>query len=205
MAADGLGTTFCNVMPSLSPQSTHWRVRGTGATWRRVYHSPSLRIRVSTPPPVAKKEPPRKKGSSRFVCGEVVAASSFPELDGALSADGRRLAFGSAQSTDAMQIWVAGADGSEPQQMTRGERGRGSPSWSPDGTRLFLIPWMTRLTITSGSWMPMAPINDKSPLIPETRTCPRGPGTDDGFTFPGAKAANATSGGCQPAADPSSA
>ena len=46
------------------------------------------------------------------MCGEVVAASSFPELDGALSADGRRLAFGSAQSTDAMQIWVAGADGS---------------------------------------------------------------------------------------------
>ena len=65
-----------------------------------------------------------------------MAASSFPELDGALSADGRRLAFGSAQSTDAMQIWVAGVDGSEPQQMTRGERGRGSPSWSPDGHQI---------------------------------------------------------------------
>ena len=60
----------------------------------------------------------------RFVAGrppEVVAASSFPEVEAALSADGRRLAFTSTRSADALQIWVSGADGSDPQQLTRGE------------------------------------------------------------------------------------
>ena len=59
----------------------------------------------------------------RFVAGrppEVVAASSFPEEEAALSADGRRLAFTSTRSADAIQIWVSGADGSDPQQLTRG-------------------------------------------------------------------------------------
>ena len=75
----------------------------------------------------------------RFVAGrppEVVAASSFREEEAALSADGRRLAFTSTRSADAIQIWVSGADGSDPQQLTRGEHMRGSPSWSPDARQL---------------------------------------------------------------------
>ena len=75
----------------------------------------------------------------RFLAGrppEVVAASSFPEAEAALSADGRRLAFTSTRSADALQIWVSGADGSDPQQLTRGANVRGSPSWSPDARHL---------------------------------------------------------------------
>ena len=75
----------------------------------------------------------------RFVPGrppEVVAASSFLEAEAALSADGRRLAFTSTRSGDALQIWVSNADGSDPQQLTRGTRTRGSPSWSPDARQL---------------------------------------------------------------------
>jgi Tol biopolymer transport system component len=74
----------------------------------------------------------------RFVSGrppEVVAASSFPEMYAGLSADGR-VAFTSTRSTDAMQIWVSGADGSEPQQLTRGKQTRQSPSWSPDARHI---------------------------------------------------------------------
>jgi len=75
----------------------------------------------------------------RFVPGrppEVVAASSFLENYAAVSADGRRVAFSSTRSTDAMQVWVSGVDGSDPRQLTHGERARGSPSWSPDGHQI---------------------------------------------------------------------
>ena len=75
----------------------------------------------------------------RFVAGrppEVVAASTFPEMEAALSADGERLAFISSRSADALQIWVSSADGSDPRQLTRGGRARGSPSWSPDARQL---------------------------------------------------------------------
>jgi Tol biopolymer transport system component len=75
----------------------------------------------------------------RFVPGrppEVVAASTFPETEAAISADGHRLAFTSTRSADALQIWVSNADGSDPQQLTRGARSRGSPSWSPDARQL---------------------------------------------------------------------
>jgi Tol biopolymer transport system component len=64
---------------------------------------------------------------------QAVAASSFAEMEAALSPDGRRLAFTSARSGDVLQIWTSAADGSAPQQLTRGHTARGSPSWSPDG------------------------------------------------------------------------
>jgi serine/threonine protein kinase/dipeptidyl aminopeptidase/acylaminoacyl peptidase len=75
----------------------------------------------------------------RFIAGrppEVVAASSLVEMEAALSPDGQRLAFTSARSADALQIWVSAADGSGPQQLTRGARARGSPSWSPDNRHI---------------------------------------------------------------------
>ena len=54
-----------------------------------------------------------------------------------LSPDGRRLVFGSERSGALEEIWVAEADGSNPQQLTHGPgRAQGSPSWSPDGRRI---------------------------------------------------------------------
>ena len=54
-----------------------------------------------------------------------------------MSPDGRRLVFGSVRSGAPEEIWVAEADGSNPQQLTHGPgRAQGSPSWSPDGRRI---------------------------------------------------------------------
>jgi Tol biopolymer transport system component len=68
---------------------------------------------------------------------QLVAGSSFTDEDARLSRDGRRLAFSSARSGTAADIWIADADGSNPQQLTHGPGdSQGSPSWSPDGRRI---------------------------------------------------------------------
>ena len=66
-----------------------------------------------------------------------VLASSFPDLNPQLSPDERRIVYSSTRSGDATEIWVAAADGSSAQQLTRGPgRWQGSPRWSPDGRRI---------------------------------------------------------------------
>ena len=71
----------------------------------------------------------------RFSAGlppERVAASSSFEGDTHFSPDGRRIAFTSGRS-GSIAIWVAGADGSQPRQLTSHRWGwQGSPNWSPD-------------------------------------------------------------------------
>ena len=53
------------------------------------------------------------------------------------SPDGRRIAFCSLRSGDAMHVWVANADGSSPEQLTHGPGPyQCLPSWSPDGRRI---------------------------------------------------------------------
>src|SRR4029453_7681480 len=69
---------------------------------------------------------------------QLVAGFSFMVEDPRWSPDGRRLAFfflrGSGTAGD---IWIAEADGSDPQQLTHGPGdSQGSPSWSPDGRRI---------------------------------------------------------------------
>jgi Tol biopolymer transport system component len=59
----------------------------------------------------------------RFVAGrpaKAVLASSYHDHDPSISPDGRRIAFQSGRSGDAAEIWLAGADGSNPVQLTRG-------------------------------------------------------------------------------------
>ena len=66
-----------------------------------------------------------------------VAPSSVFDGMPQFSPDGRRIAFCSLRSGDAMQVWVANADGSSPAQLTHGPgRFQGAPSWSPDGRRI---------------------------------------------------------------------
>jgi Tol biopolymer transport system component len=65
---------------------------------------------------------------------EPVAQSSVFDGNARYSADGRWIAFCSTRSADAMEIWIAAADGSAPRQLTRGPgKWQCSPSWSPDG------------------------------------------------------------------------
>ena len=66
-----------------------------------------------------------------------VLASSFLDGETRFSPDGRRIAFSSMRSADTFRIWVAAADGSNAQQVTRGPGfQQGSPWWSPDGRHI---------------------------------------------------------------------
>ena len=63
--------------------------------------------------------------------------SSVADFDPQFSPDGRRLAFASRRSGEAVEIWAASADGSSPHQLTHGPGARQSaPAWSPDGQRI---------------------------------------------------------------------
>jgi Tol biopolymer transport system component len=60
-------------------------------------------------------------------------ASTFGEVYPQYSPDGRRVAFQSGRSGDAIEIWLADADGSGVTRLTRGPGTQGTPRWSPDG------------------------------------------------------------------------
>ena len=63
-----------------------------------------------------------------------VARSSVFDGNPQFSPNGQRIAFSSARVANAVEVWVAGADGSEPTQLTHGPgRWQGLPAWSPDG------------------------------------------------------------------------
>ncbi len=109
----------------------------------------------------------------RFTVGhpaQQVIGSTFMEMEPRLSPDGRRLVFGSARSGNAVDIWVADADGSHPQQLTHGPgTAQGCPSWSPDGRRIaydsftedFRIHiWM--IDADGGSPRPITTVGDQS-------------------------------------------
>jgi eukaryotic-like serine/threonine-protein kinase len=64
---------------------------------------------------------------------EPFIVSSLTESNPQYSPDGTRIAFSSNRGGEAMEIWVANADGSNPRPVTSGpERFCGSPRWSPD-------------------------------------------------------------------------
>ena len=65
------------------------------------------------------------------------ARSSVHDSSPALSPDGRRFAFCSTRSGDAVEVWTAAVDGSEPRQLTHGSGSwKCSPTWSPDGQQI---------------------------------------------------------------------
>jgi len=61
--------------------------------------------------------------------------STASDSNPAYSPDGRRIAFSSDRS-GVENIWVCGADGSDPVQLTTFESHSGTPRWSPDGRLL---------------------------------------------------------------------
>ena len=65
-----------------------------------------------------------------------VASSTYDELTPDYSPDGKRLAFTSNRSGDE-EIWIANADGSNPEQVTAMKGPLcANPRWSPDGRRI---------------------------------------------------------------------
>jgi Tol biopolymer transport system component/DNA-binding winged helix-turn-helix (wHTH) protein len=68
---------------------------------------------------------------------QLLVGSTFEEIEPRLSQDGRRLVFASRRSGDTIDIWMAEADGSAVQLLSRRpSRIQGSPYWSPDGRRV---------------------------------------------------------------------
>jgi Tol biopolymer transport system component len=79
---------------------------------------------------------PARRTSERDRAMERLIASSTQDSNADYSPDGRRIAFCSFRGADLGNIWVCNCDGSNPVQLTRFERGAGTPRWSPDGSRI---------------------------------------------------------------------
>ena len=104
-------------------------------------------------------------GSGRVV----LPTGAIPNPDGpSWSPDGGRLAFRSYDSAAGVEsLWVAGADGSNPQKVVEGHF---SYAWSPDGSRLALAPngfsdAVTVVTLSSAAQqtIPLVQASDGSP------------------------------------------
>ena len=138
----------------------------------------------------------------RFQAGhpsQPVLASSFLETETRFSPDGRRLAFSSMRAGDTFNIWLAAADGSGAQQLTRGPGfQQGSPSWSPDGRRIafdaFSDDWHTHIwtmDVAGGALHRLT-------TDPAIRMFLTGPVTAAGFTSPPIAGPGVRFGACRP-------
>jgi Tol biopolymer transport system component/serine/threonine protein kinase len=68
---------------------------------------------------------------------ESVISSTLPEFDAELSPDGNRVVFATDRSGRGNEIWVANADGTGANPLTKATgRAQGSPRWSPDSRRI---------------------------------------------------------------------
>jgi eukaryotic-like serine/threonine-protein kinase len=66
-----------------------------------------------------------------------VAPSSRFDESPQFSPNGRQIAFGSARTGEAVEVFIAGANGSNAVQLTHGPgRWQGAPAWSPDGRQI---------------------------------------------------------------------
>ena len=78
-----------------------------------------------------------------------LAPSTYQNWTPAYSHDGKRIAFASTRS-GLEEIWVSGADGSHPVQVTRmGSGHTANPRWSPDDNSLIFNSWTPRSELYS--------------------------------------------------------
>lgn len=78
--------------------------------------------------------------------GEMTALPKSIGRDGlsdwyAVSPDGTRVAFDAQDEAGTTQVFVAGLDGTDVQQVTHHPRGAGVPVWSPDGAAIAYQGW----------------------------------------------------------------
>ena len=102
-----------------------------------------------------------------------VAASSFHDFMPQFSPDGRRMVFCSTRSGESVELWIASADGSGAQQLTRGMgrcRARGAGRQMADRSRS--TPRRRRASGTSGSSIRTVEHRGRSRRIPAVKTCP---------------------------------
>jgi Tol biopolymer transport system component len=79
---------------------------------------------------------PGRRGANPDRAPERLIASSSSDANADYSPVGRRIAFNSSRSGGASNVWTCDSDGANPVQLTRLERGGGTPRWSPDGRRI---------------------------------------------------------------------
>jgi eukaryotic-like serine/threonine-protein kinase len=120
------GAAHLQAVPFLGPDVKNVAISGQGA--KLIYTTTRgdanvWRIDLSSPAPVP----------------EQFIASTFRDVAPRYSPDGHRIAFQSNRtqsnrSIGSSQVWVEGADGSQPEQLTSMAMGNaGTPRWSPDG------------------------------------------------------------------------
>jgi dipeptidyl aminopeptidase/acylaminoacyl peptidase len=94
-------------------------------------------------------------------------------FDPVVSPDGTQLAYSRGDTlSGAREIWIAAADGSDPQRVTTSST---PPAWSPDGSLLLASDQQGWFTVRpDGTDRTPLGIRDRSPTFPSSRTVARG-------------------------------
>lgn len=68
-----------------------------------------------------------------------IALEQSPVVDAAVSPDGKKIAFSFSTAVDGNDLWIADADGRNPQRLVRMAALQHEPTWSPDGQSLYFL------------------------------------------------------------------
>jgi Tol biopolymer transport system component/DNA-binding winged helix-turn-helix (wHTH) protein len=141
---DGSAVVYTAAEEAAPAQRSLWRVSADGSRApERIEIAGSAAFAPATAPSrdrLAFSHVTTDSDIYRFEVGrlvQLVVGSTLHDVEPRLSPDGRRLVFSSMRGGGTYDLWLAGADGSNLQQLTHGFPGvQGSPSWSPDGRQI---------------------------------------------------------------------